>query len=72
MSNPIAHTVAASATVGSVAGLVFNALPPLLAGLASFAAVMWYAIQVWESNTVQEWFSRRGPRKHRYVEPPER
>lgn len=80
MSNPIAHTVAASATVGSVAGLVFNALPPILAGLASLAAVVWYALQVWESRTVQEWFARRHPRarklkklrREQREEPPER
>lgn len=76
MSNPIAHATAASATVASVTGLVMNAVPPILAGMASLAAVCWYAIQVWESRTVQVWFARHHPharklRKLRGEEPPE-
>lgn len=58
MSNPIAHTVATSATVASVLGLVLNAMPPLLAAIASVAAALWYGVQISESKTVQEWRAR--------------
>lgn len=61
MSGPAAHITAASATVGSVAGLVWHALPPIFAGLASLAAALFYGVQVWESRTVQEWFARNYP-----------
>lgn len=59
MTNPAAHITAASATVGSALGLVFNVLPPLLAALASLAAVVWYAVQIYESATFQAWLVKR-------------
>jgi hypothetical protein len=30
-------------------------LPPLVALVASLFAIAWYAIQIWESGTVQKW-----------------
>jgi L-lactate permease len=35
-------------------------LPPLVALLASAFAVVWYAIQIWESRTIQRWRRRVG------------
>lgn len=35
-------------------------LPPLFALLASAFAVIWYAIEIWESRTVQRWRRRAG------------
>lgn len=61
MSNA-AHVTAASATIGSVLGLVFHVLPGFLAGLASFAAVVWYGVQLYESRTVQRWIEHH--RRH--------
>ncbi len=47
------------AIVGSFAGI----LPPL----AALCAMLWYAIQVWESDTVQTWLKghRHVRRRHR-------
>lgn len=58
-ANMIAHTTAATATAASVGGLVLNIIPPALAALASLGAFIWYAIQVYESKTVQRWLKRR-------------
>jgi hypothetical protein len=32
-------------------------LPPIVALIASLFAITWYAIQIWESRTVQRWRS---------------
>lgn len=53
------HTVAAATVLGSIAGF----LPPL----AAFVAVIWYSIQIYESDTVQRWLARgKQPRKVRH------
>lgn len=69
-----ADIVSALAILGVFAGF----LPPLAAGMAMF----WYAIQVWESDTVQSWVKghrhvarrRRVRRKqgvhHKHAHPP--
>lgn len=67
MSNPVAHVTAASATVGSISGLVFHWMPGFLAGLASLGAVCWYGIQLYESKTVQRWLSKHHPRYHAFT-----
>jgi hypothetical protein len=46
----------ASVFVSSWAGLV----PPLAAAGASLLAVIWYAIQIWESQTVKRWRRNAG------------
>jgi L-lactate permease len=45
---------------GLVASQWLGWLPPLFALLASIFAVVWYAIQIWESRTVQRWRRRAG------------
>ncbi len=62
--NAAADVISAGAIVGTFLGY----LPPL----AALAAIVWYAIQVWESKTVQAWvrlhkhkkIRRRRHRKH--------
>lgn len=48
------HVLSLGAIVGCFAGL----LPPL----AALAAIVWYAIQIWESDTVRAWFKRKEKR----------
>jgi uncharacterized protein (DUF2062 family) len=45
------HAVSATIALGAIAGV----LPPL----AALVAILWYAIQIWESKTVQNWFKRK-------------
>lgn len=47
------HTISVATLAGTLAGL----LPPL----AAFVAILWYAIQIYESKTVQRWVHRREP-----------
>ncbi len=47
----ILDIVSAGAVLGTLAGI----LPPL----AAFGAVVWYAIQIWESQTVQGWLKKK-------------
>lgn len=51
------HMISAAAIAGTMAGI----LPPL----AALVAIIWYAIQIWESRTVQEWFKRHHPHARR-------
>lgn len=54
----VTHTVdtaAAAAIVGAFAQL----LPPI----AALFACAWYAVQIYESKTVQDWLARRRVRK---------
>lgn len=44
----VADTISAGAIVGSILGV----LPPV----AALAATIWYAVQIWESHTVQKWW----------------
>lgn len=54
MSNP-AHERVISVTGDVVsAGAIVGALMGLLPALAGVAAIIWYAIQIWESKTVQK------------------
>lgn len=58
----VVDTLSATAILGTFVGF----LPPL----AAFVAVLWYALQIWESDTVQGWLHRhrvqhRLRRKHR-------
>jgi hypothetical protein len=65
----VSHAVTAglaSVFVSSWAGLV----PPLAAALASLLAVIWYAIQIWESQTVMRWRRRWGLRIPPAISPP--
>lgn len=50
MSNPIRYFIdggAAAAIVATIAGY--------LPAIAALAAIIWYAVQIWESKTVQKW-----------------
>ena len=49
----VKHGVDAVAA-GGILGAFVGVLPPL----AAFVAVLWYAIQIWESETVQGWVHR--------------
>lgn len=60
VTNGAAHT----ASVGALAGTIANVLPPLLAVLGSLLAVIWYAVQIYESKTVQRWAAERRRHKH--------
>lgn len=44
----VADTISAGAILGSFVGL----LPPI----AALAATIWYAVQIWESHTIQKWW----------------
>ena len=55
LSHIVGHVVSAVALIGSFAGLL-----PALAGLV---ALVWYAIQIYESSTVQLWIRTRRARK---------
>ena len=46
------------ASVGVILAHFFGYLP----AFATFAAICWYAINIWESETVRLWFGR-GPKK---------
>lgn len=56
LSNDAFHALSIGAVLGSIAGI----LPPL----AALAAAIWYAIQIWESKTVQGWRARWHRGKH--------
>lgn len=49
----LVDSVSAAAILGTLAGW----LPPL----AALAAIVWYAVQIWESKTVQAWVHRKDP-----------
>lgn len=44
----VADTISAGAILGTFLGY----MPPL----AALAAIIWYAVQIWESHTVQKWW----------------
>lgn len=48
-----------TASIGAVVSTVFGWLPPV----AAFIAVVWYVIQIYESDTVQSWVRGRRTRK---------
>jgi hypothetical protein len=47
--------VANTITTATVGGTLLGWLPPI----AALFAIVWYALQIWESRTVQGWLSRR-------------
>lgn len=49
--------VADTISVGAALGALLGVFPPI----AALAAALWYAVQIWESHTVQKWW-----RLHRY------
>lgn len=52
LSDP--STIAGHATaIASVAASVFGYLPPVLTGIATFLAILWYSVVLWENKTVQ-------------------
>lgn len=55
-------TTADVISAGAILGSFLKVLPPI----AALAATAWYAIQVWESHTVQKWW-RLHHRKRRTV-----
>jgi len=59
MMTHFADTISAVAIVGAFA----KVLPPI----AALVATIWYAVQIWESHTVQKWarLHLRGRRTHR-------
>lgn len=44
-----------SASVAAILGTIFGWLPPL----AAFIAIVWYAIQIYESKTCRQWIASR-------------
>lgn len=54
MPNVAAHT----ASLAALAGTIANLLPPVLAALGSLLAVVWYAVQIYESKSFQRWLSK--------------
>jgi hypothetical protein len=48
-----------TASIGAVVSTVFGWLPPV----AAFIAVVWYVIQIYESDTIQSWVKNRRVRK---------
>jgi len=53
MFTAIRHTID-WISVGAVVGALMGYLPPI----AAFLAIVWYAIQIYESKTVQGWIKR--------------
>lgn len=51
----IGHSLSGAAILGTLAGW----FPPI----AAVVAFIWYSIQIWESDTVQKYRSRRRARK---------
>lgn len=65
MSDPHSRVLTATAdliSAGAIVGSFAKILPPV----AALAATIWYAVQVWESHTVQKWV-RLHVRKRRTV-----
>lgn len=48
-------------------GVVIATIIGLIPSVAGVTAVVWYAIQVYESATVQHWLARRRARKLAYL-----
>ena len=53
---PVADLISAGAIVGSLVHI----LPPL----AAFVALIWYCLQIYESETVQAYLQKRRIRRH--------
>lgn len=60
-SKQIVDTVSVATTVGALAGV--------LPALAALLTILWTAIRIWETDTVQRWFrkERKRDKKGRYV-----
>ena len=63
----IANGLGASATLTAVA----NILPPLLSCLAALMGILWSAICIYESKTVQRYRATRAERKAKHARPPQ-
>lgn len=55
LSHWIGHAVSSIAVVGAILGI--------LPAAAALAGLIWYAIQIWESNTVSRWRRTRAERR---------
>lgn len=53
------------ASAGAVSASIFGWLPPVLTGLATLAAILWYSIAIWESKTAVAIRQRIRNRLHR-------
>tara|TARA_R100000458_G_C8092594_1_gene122676 strand:+ start:146 stop:355 length:210 start_codon:yes stop_codon:yes gene_type:complete len=60
-SKQIVDTFSVATTVGALAGV--------LPALAALLTILWTAIRIWETDTVQRWFrkERKRDKKGRYV-----
>ncbi len=53
------HIAAHVTAWGGIIATFLGWLPPVLAGIASFLAVIWYLVQIYESKFVQDWLTKR-------------
>lgn len=53
------NIVTHSAATGGVVATLLGLLPTVLGVVATALAALWYSIQLYESDTVQKWLSRR-------------
>lgn len=62
MAEPSPQTVLIAAHIGDAVSLVavLGSWTGFLPAFASIAAVVWYLLEIWESDTVQSWV--RGPK----------
>jgi len=60
-SQPINHTLNASAVTSSAASL-FGFLPPTLAAIASFLSIVWLLVQLYDNKRItqfREWIKKK-------------
>ena len=57
----LAKQICDVASVATVVGTVVNALPDV----AALFTILWTGLRIYESNTVQDWLTRRKLRKER-------
>jgi len=60
--NPLQHPVQASIDSG-VAAIILGSVMGVLPAIAAVIGICYYAIQVWESNTVQTWVHKHRARR---------
>lgn len=58
-NSPLSYWLANAAGAGSIVATIAGWVPPLAAGVA----LVWYLIQITESQTVQNWIKNRRLRK---------
>lgn len=66
MSHP-AQTAIDTVSAGAIIGSLLNYLPPLAAAIA----MLWYLVQIYESDTVQGLLHKRRIEREEKKEPPE-